>query len=203
MEQVKDSVNWLPMSIDVLNLIVLTLTLGVVTVYTVITHRIQRTASEQTRELIHQRKLSMMPAIVADVNAKTDKFELTNIGNGIAINIKIERVEIPFEALSDSYYEFDRVLMLAPKESVTVPYELYIEGSKESVSVTSLIHIREGQAKGRVVVKVNFQDIEGSKYTQTFVMGKGGYEYGFVEALTGWERLESNLPNVQSRRALT
>jgi hypothetical protein len=182
------------MIIDVLNLVVLALTLGVITYYTIITHRIQRTATEQARELIHQRKLSIMPAIVAGVNTKTDEFELTNIGNGIAINIKIERVDIPFEALKNSYYEFGGVLKLAPEETVSVPYELYVEGSEESEDVTSLLHIKEGHVKGRVVVKVNFQDIEGSSYTQTFKMGKGGYEYGFVRSVTDGEGKKSNLP---------
>jgi hypothetical protein len=191
MEQTPDSVNWISMVIDVLNLVVLALTLGVVAFYTIVTYRIQKIASEQAKELIHQRKLSIMPALVADVNARTDQFELANIGNGIAINIKIERVNIPFEALSGSY-EFDRVLKLAPKESVSVPYEMYFDGSNMS-GLKSLIHIREGQAKGRVVVKVSFQDIEGNRYTQTFGMGKGDYEYGFVEALTGEQEQESNL----------
>ena len=170
------------MTIDALTFVVLALTLGMVSWYTIITRRIQKTAVEQTKELIHQRRLSIMPALVGSIGRK-DNLELTNIGNGIAIHIKIDRVEIPFEALRNSYYEFKGVLTLAPKESVSVPYELYVEGSKESEDVTSLLHIREENAKGKVTVKIEFQDIEGNRYAQVHRMGKGGFHYGFVNSL--------------------
>ncbi len=70
------------MAIGILNLIVLTLTFGALVWYTVVTRRMQQAVVAQVRELFPQRRLSIMPVLVARVNR--DKFELTNIGNGFA-----------------------------------------------------------------------------------------------------------------------
>ena len=173
------------MVIAILNLIVLTLTLGALLWYTVITRRMQQAVVEQARELIHQRRLSIMPALVAKVNR--DKFEVTNIGNGLAINIKIERTKIPFPSFNNCYHEFEEIFMLRPNETCVVPYEKYFEGNKleKGSNISTLTHIHENYAHDKVTVPIRFQDIEGNTYGQTVIMGKGGYKHGFVRLIEG------------------
>src|SRR5205085_8988220 len=97
------------MIINILTLIVLTLTLGAVVWYTIITRRMQIAVVEQVRELVHQRRLGIMPAVAANIVSQggSDFLELRNIGNGLAINIEIDSVEIRFPTLSPGAIKFD------------------------------------------------------------------------------------------------
>lgn len=175
------------MRIAVLNLIVLTLTLGAVIWYAIVTRRMQQAVTDQVRELVHQRRLSIMPALVARVNR--DKFEVTNIGNGRALNIRIQRTKIPFPSFHNSYYEFEEVFMLRPDETSAVPYEEYFEGGKQEKGFGDLVHIDEDYAHDSVIVSINFHDVEGNAYEQTLIMGKGGYKHGFVKLVREQEEL--------------
>jgi hypothetical protein len=174
------------MLINVLNLVVLTLTLGAVVWYTWITRRMQQDVANQVRELVHQRRLSIMPALVARVSGSS--FELTNIGNGTAINIKINRVDLPFPTLKNSYITFQEIFLLHRGETCTVPYEEYLEGAKFDIEFGGLAHIDEKYAHGRVSIPIEFQDIEGNLYRQIVQMGKGGYRHGFVELISESEK---------------
>ena len=175
--------------ISILNLIVLTLTLGAVIWYTWITRRMQQEMANQVRELVHQRRLSIMPALVARVNGSS--FEITNIGNGTAINIKIGRVELPMPTLKNSYIAFYETFLLHQGETCTVPYEEYFEGAKFDNKFGGLAHIHEKYAHGIVPIPIEFQDIEGNLYKQIVQMGKGGYKHGFVEPVSEFKKSNS------------
>ena len=83
---------------DILNLIILTFTLGAVVWYTIITRRMQQAVVDQVTELVRQRRLSNMPAFIAGIRRRDggDYLELTNIGKGIAINVAIDSVQIRY-----------------------------------------------------------------------------------------------------------
>jgi hypothetical protein len=169
------------MVIDILNLIVLTLTLGAVVWYAVITRRMQKAVADQVGELVRQRRLSNMPAFVAEIKYRdgADYLELSNIGKGIAINIAIDHVEIRFPTLKPGYIEFDKVLMLQAGEKVLIESREFAVGHAERGDPNSLTFLGK-QAHYDAAVNINFQDVEGTKYVQTLVMGKSGYEHGFV-----------------------
>lgn len=116
------------MVIDVLTLVVLTLTLAVVFWYTVVTHRMQRAVVAQSRELVRQRQLSNMPALVADIKRLNgaDYLQLTNIGKGVAINIAIDDVEIRYPTLQPGHIEFNKVLMLPVGGTASVESDFFI-----------------------------------------------------------------------------
>jgi hypothetical protein len=173
--------NGYKMVMAILNLIVLTLTLGALVAYTVITHRMQKAVAAQVREIVRQRRLSIMPALVARVSG--DKFEVTNIGNGLALNIKIARTKIPFPSFHNSYYEFEEVFLLRPSETSAVLYEEYFEGGKQEKGFGDLVHIDEPYAHDKVIVPIRFQDLDGNTYGQTLIMGKGGYKHGFASLI--------------------
>jgi hypothetical protein len=165
--------------INVLNLIVLAVTCAAVFWYTIETRRMQR-------ELVHQRQLSNMPAFVLalrHLRDGSDCLELTNIGNGIAINVTIDNAVIRYPTLAPGHIEFDDVLMIRAGDSAAVESTEYpvttsdsspVDGNRNSLTFLGL------QAHFDTDVTIRFQDIEGTKYVQTVRMGKSGYRHGFV-----------------------
>src|SRR4051812_6115307 len=106
------------MIINILNLVILALTLAAVIWDTIETRHMQVAVSRQVDELVRQRRLSLMPAFVASIRTRdgADYIELTNIGNGIAINVTIDPVEIRFPTLEPGSIKFEDVLMIAAGE---------------------------------------------------------------------------------------
>ena len=139
------------MLLQTLSLIVLSLTLGAVIWYTIVTRRMQQAIVEQASELVRQRHLSNMPAFVADIQRcdAEDYLELTNIGKGLAINVSIDNVVIRYPTIQSGHIEFDRVIRIP-------------------VGASALIESRE------------FPFAEGTKYVQSLRMGTNGFEFGFV-----------------------
>ncbi len=95
--------------------------------YTIYTRKMQQAIENQvkeqvrqTEELIHQRRLGILPYLVASV--KDNDIELANIGNGTALNIEIIP-KITSQILSDVNkitYEFEKIPMLSSKEKHSV-----------------------------------------------------------------------------------
>lgn len=169
------------MIIDVLTLVILTLTLAVVFWYTVVTHRMQKAVVAQGRELVRQRQLSNMPALVADIKRLdgADYLQLTNIGKGVAINIAIDDVEIRYPTLNPGHIEFSKVLMLPVGATASIESNYFIT-SGDAADRNSLTFLGP-HAHFDADVNIRFQDIEGTNYLQTVRMGKNGYQHGFVK----------------------
>ncbi len=165
-----------PCIIDWLNLSILTLTLIAVGWYAAITHRLHQTAQNQLAEVTRQRTLSVMPTLLPQVRPSSsiiDEFHLTNIGNGVALNITIDDVRFAPDTLPNSYYRFQSVLMLRPTESVSFLYPDLWEGFKLK-KPQGLPHFKPEFATSTLTLRFTFQDIEGSEYEQFFQMGKAG-----------------------------
>jgi|SRR5215216_1291231 len=168
------------MVIGILNLIVLTFTLAAVVWYAIITRRMQQAVADQVRELVHQRQLSILPAFVASIQRRdnADYLELNNIGNGIAINISIDPIEIRFPSLESRQIIFETVLMLAPREKICIGSKDLFKSGKEYKANHLTFLVRH--AHYNAILNIRFQDIEGNKHMQTLKMGIDGYEHGFV-----------------------
>jgi len=162
--------------IDILNLIILTLTLAAVVFYTIVTRRMQQAVVAQGSELVHQRRLSNMPAFIANVRYVdgADYLELLNIGKGIAINVSIDNVIIRYPTSQSSFLEFKGALRIPAGENALLKS---IDEDGEQNKLTFLGRHAHYDAD----VNIRFQDIEGTKYVQTLRMGKNGYEHGFVK----------------------
>lgn len=118
--------------IDWLTFGVITMTLLVMTWYTIETCRLRRVAKEQLDELVRQRRLSVMPTVLPEVrhDSGAQVFRLTNIGKGIATNIRIQDV-YPSDSLPNTYYRFSEVPLIRPDQYANVPYEEYLSGVKQ------------------------------------------------------------------------
>ena len=162
--------------IGILNLVVLTLTLFALFRYAAITNRLQKSALDQLNEMARQRRLSVMPTMLPELKHETgdDIFYLTNIGHGIAVNIRIEEIKYVSKSLPSSYVRFDEVSMLRPGETVRIKSEDFLEARPRGQS-NVLAHFKKQVLPSKVatvLVEFHFQDIEGEEYEQVYQMGE-------------------------------
>src|SRR5215468_4710215 len=190
-----------------LNIVVLIFTLRVVRKYTreieVIgkyakeIENIQQALTRQSEELVNQRKLSILPAFAAwlkpdESGNPIHRLYLRNVGNGIAMNIEIARMDF----ISPSYEEVSTAPLIAPGEideyaipkgkdgySVFQPIQSLSPNCEQVVK--SFNYPNDPDQVGEVIrqygytgfdflslidedtpVHIDFQDIEGNKYHQ-------------------------------------
>lgn len=99
-----------------LNIVILIGTFLVVAWYTTETHLMRLAAKEQI-------DLSVLPAIaINNVDSESDTFEITNIGNGVAINIKIE--DVVLNKMPDHRLKFIAPLCLKSKRGHGARHQL-------------------------------------------------------------------------------
>jgi hypothetical protein len=190
-----------------LNIVVLILTLGVVWKYTkeidVIgkyakeIENIQHALTRQSEELAYQRRLSVLPAFAAwlksdESGSPIHRLYLRNVGNGIAMNIEIARIDFispPDEVFStaplitpdedddyaiskgnDGYSVFQPIQSLSPNSEQVVKSFNYPTDPDQVGKV-----IRQHGYTGfdflplideNTPLHIDFQDIEGNKYHQ-------------------------------------
>jgi len=164
------------MIISWLNFIVLTATLFFIAKYTVITKDLNKISQKQLDELIKQKRLSIIPILYPQLLQHGIKFamQLTNIGNGVAVNIHIDKVNY-LSNEEDTYYEFEDVAMLSPNEPTLLPYASYFLGRIQ--------HPDEGllqlgiHALADVQLCITFQDLNRESYEEIFQMGKSGAKF--------------------------
>jgi hypothetical protein len=131
----------------------------------------------QTSEIVHQRKLSLMPMLVVEpVKEPSDgrlgipyseliydfghRARITNEGNGAAINVQIEDYHIT--PASPLRITFPVIPFLRVKESKTVKPITRLGDDPVSDQFPSAI-----KTDGGIRVRVRFEDIEGQPYSQT------------------------------------
>jgi hypothetical protein len=123
-----------------------------------------------------------------------DRIQLTNEGNGIAVNVEIDTIQVipdpqkPLpsnidngiqKALLDRRVVFEAVPFIRPKRSVVVNH--VSQWGDQRSSIDHFIHLLERHAGDQVFsLRVSFDDIEGNHYVQTGHMGKGGSRLGPV-----------------------
>ena len=174
-----------PSIADWLTLGVLTLTLVAVGWYAFVTHRLHQVAQQQLAEVARTRRLSVMPALLPEVRPAPniiDAFQLTNVGNGVALNVVIDDVKIAPDTLPNSYYRFQSIPMLRPGESASAPYNDFLEGVRLD-KPHGLPHFKPEFATSTLTLRFTFRDIEGSEYEQLSQMGKGGNRHISVKLM--------------------
>ena len=98
--------------------------------------------------------------------------KLTNIGNGIALNVTIDRVNYTTPEIEGTYLEFDPIPMIQKGEPVTVKCKDLLAGvlqKKEGLSP-----LDPDFAYSTVVLRMTFENLDGERYEQKFQMGKEG-----------------------------
>jgi hypothetical protein len=190
-----------------LNIVVLILTLsvvrkytkeiGVIGKYTKEIENIQQALTRQSEELANQRKLSVLPAFAAwlkpdESGSPMHRLYLRNVGNGIAMNIEIARIDF----ISPPGEDFSSVLEITPSDidDYTIPkgkggYSVFqpiqsLSPNSEQV-VKSFNYPTDPDQVGEVIrqhgytgfdflslinestpLHIDFQDIEGNRYHQ-------------------------------------
>src|SRR5436853_5123798 len=101
-----------------INAALLLATLIVLIFYTLYTYRMQRTARNQTEELIRQRKLSNLPAFIAlPVDPRqSNRIRLHNVGRGVALNVTCDDVHVPSDDHPDVRIVIPPLAAIKPDE---------------------------------------------------------------------------------------
>lgn len=167
------------------NLIILAATLFVLCIYTFLTHKLHRASVAQTRELVRQRRLSVLPSLVHEVDQgglqSEKKLLIRNVGNGAAVNVRMERVLLSID--QNSYFEAEPIGTIQPGESKEARGKTFIENEEFEDSFTLIIHEKEAESR-TYDIQFQFQDIEGRHYTQRNRIISGIYHHGAVEETT-------------------
>jgi hypothetical protein len=169
--------------IGVLSLIVLTATLITLILYTKYTYRMQqaierqvRISSDQTDELVHQRRLSILPAFVTyPLEPRQGSFlHLNNIGNGVAIKIQVEHVPLQLEEYLGTIMGFNMIASLRPTNETTLSPRYEGFGTRDQTNLAMRNpRVQDYLRNERYTLQVKFYDIEGNAYTQSIGMDNG------------------------------
>jgi hypothetical protein len=130
----------------------------------------------QVEELIHQRRLSIMPGFILYFQQPTDYIPtIMNIGNGAALNVRLE--PIPLTGKWEYY-----LIFLSPISHISRGQEMgfwfdYLSMSgTEDISKTGINEDMDAKQYLRTEgyeVTITFNDIEGNKYYQKVTMSAG------------------------------
>ena len=169
--------------------VVLALTLVVVAIYTHQTWLMQKAISLQTR-------YSILPIFIPEIVRGSqpeigDWLELLNIGNGVALNIQIDPIDIKldFEApriLPAPNIEFEHVTYSPPQGRAIVRHSSYLSKEEDREPMNrSLDWLWEltpyRMRAASYTIKVRFRDVFGNKYVQAIHLTKSGCWPGPVE----------------------
>ena len=130
--------------------------------YTYYTRKMQESIAQQvneqtrqTEELIHQRRLGIMPYLIIEIS--NSQLFVTNIGNGMALNVEIKSFRNN-ELLNSNFEKISKIL---PKETV----KILAAGISGKNTQNSLEPFFGGDEK-HIIGKICFQDLEGSLYEE-------------------------------------
>lgn len=152
--------------------------------------------TKQTNELIYQRRLSILPKLsVGFVRRQAgfagkifDCLEVVNIGNGTAVNITVDDIEVTYEADATVWIRFGKFLFIEPTKSNSkidkvALFPLFIHN--ENIASDDILKAvvpelyRDEPAKflqnhakeKKIAILARFEDIDGTKYEQSAILG--------------------------------
>jgi hypothetical protein len=177
-----------------LQTVVLALTLIAIVWYTFETHRMQEAVSAQVETAVRQTNLGILPIFVSYIGALqvenerehlVDVLELENIGNGVALNIIVDKLDVELdyeegeELFGNSAITFDAVMSIPPGQREIVPHKS--ETSKprmQEVADAGILDWMDRLKPERAVkdyeLTIRFMDILGNRYVQVIHIGKSG-----------------------------
>jgi hypothetical protein len=206
-----------------LNIVVLILTLsvvrkytkeiGVIGKYTKEIENIQQALTRQSEELANQRKLSVLPAFAAwlkpdESGSPMHRLYLRNVGNGIAMNIEIERIDFVGSPQDDDSHDADFTVegpgsyrIPTGQSGYSVFQPIQILGPNSEQVVKSFNYPSDPDHAGEMIrqygytgfdflsliseetpLHIDFQDVEGNKYHQVITRNGDTFAPGPVES---------------------
>jgi hypothetical protein len=176
-----------------LQTIILALTLLAVLWYTIETRRMQKAVAAQVELSVRQVNLSVLPFFVAYVGAvgvenelgkPIDALELENIGNGVALNVMIDSLDIEFggemqerQIWPDAYLSFDPLMSIPKRAKALVTHVSFVSKEQENNRIPQfdwMHHLKPPRAAKNYEMKIRFMDVLGNRYVQIIHVGKGG-----------------------------
>jgi hypothetical protein len=166
-----------------LQTVVLTLTLIALVVYTHFTRKMQQAIVKQTN-------VNILPAFVVHIGDKTkdgegghkfDLMELENIGNGVALNVRIETIDIGWSdpAIENVWPKpqivFNGVMSIKPSERITLIHRSIIGPVGESPGGRfDWMDKLARRADYDYELRIRFADVLSNRYIQTIHVGISG-----------------------------
>jgi hypothetical protein len=179
--------------LSAINLLVLLATLIVLIFYTRFTYKMQKAVERQAEisnaqieELIRQRKLSNLPAFVAYLaeSSISNRIDLSNIGKGVAFNVKIDDVRVPLDGHPEARIVLPAVAAIRPEERVHPGLAYAGLGDKDEQARASIGPPIENYMNDQIYdLRVRFLDVEGNSYEQMLHMSSGKCEPQPVRSL--------------------
>jgi hypothetical protein len=159
-----------------INAALLFATLIVIFFYTMYTKRMQKTARDQTEELIRQRKLSNLPAFIALAvdPRQSNRIRLHNIGKGVALNVSCDDVHVPSADHPDARIIIPPLAAIKPDEALHSGVAFSGLGDRNeqnrAMNAPPIMNYLNDDA---YVLTVRFCDVEGNRYSQNLQMDHG------------------------------
>jgi hypothetical protein len=157
-----------------INVVILLATLVVLGFYTYYTYYMQQAVTNQSADLARQVRLGLMPAFSASMMNPTSPMhlKLSNIGNGVALNVEIDPVHIKDGKYAGSRLEFQRITTFPVGDTKAPSWssdygDPNLEPSEDMQRHIGLLHLINDK---KVELNIKFQDIEGTHYRQRIQM---------------------------------
>ena len=124
--------------------------------YTLYTYRMQKAVEKQSEELVHQKRLGIIPLLILKLE-NTDILKIKNVGNGTAINVKIKSSKVKKRDIDNKpEITFEETFMIKADEEIKIPVNGML--ISDSISFNDIGLLRFGN--------ISFQDIEGNVYEE-------------------------------------
>lgn len=170
-------------ALGAMNLVVLIATFITLVFYTKYTYDMQmavkeqaRIAQSQTEELIHQRRLSVLPAFVAAPfdDRSSNRINLYNVGKGVALNVVIEDVPVKHELYPKASIVFPRIAVIQPGDKIHpgLNYSGLGDRTEQNQAMNSP-PVQNFLNHQDYILAVRFLDVEGNQYEQVLAMSQG------------------------------
>lgn len=178
--------------LSALNIVVLIATFITLVLYTKYTYQMQRAvkqqvtvAAAQTEELIHQRRLSVLPSfvVVPTEPKSSNRINLNNVGKGVAINVVIEDVAVKHISFPEARICFPPVSFI--QQGQQIHPGLNYTGLGDRIQQNQAMNappIENFLNESEYTLTVRFLDIEGNGYQQALRMNQGRCTPSPVEA---------------------
>lgn len=157
---------------DKLSVIVLVGTLLIVCWYTVETHLMKDAIKDQV-------DISVRPCLAITKSDSDSSFKICNIGNGVAVNIRVEDLILGSDL--GFMLTFNKTLYLKPGQEEVIEITTR---RKEGVSSIPLdAHLDAKYSNKQYSISIQFEDMMHRKYQQELSLGKDGAFIGEIKKI--------------------
>jgi hypothetical protein len=133
-------------------------------------------AAAQTEELIHQRRLSVLPSFVAALlePRSSNRINLNNVGKGVTLNVVIDDVAVRHESYAEARIVLPPIPFIQPGQEIHPGLNYAGLGDRnqqhQAMNTPPVENFLNNQ---EYTLTVRFLDIEGNQYEQALRMNRG------------------------------